>query len=572
MSTQAAVNDDHPEGDQIRQQAEYYFSDENLPTDIHLLQHCGGRKNEPVSISRICGFKKMRGYKPKSLVIVALRKSTFLEVSTDGKKIKRKIPFEGKCALDPDFYDNYDIAHDSSTRKPKPAVLPIPQLLKKVEYPPGMTKNMMKPTGFEDTFIEAPITPQEAAEEEDMYDVERPLVERIEIAIQCFKQRRKMHQMYAQVFTTLMLFGGVENGPRMYQGITQQEIAEMDAEGRARAMATHNIPWDRLDEKQWTVDFAAIAKAFLSSWYPAHFGCAPNVIKHACQVLTSFYNYLRYHNVCPDYDSQVEEALKICALAKHELPMVNAAGLAFPGEFNTSASVIFGGAQAGLYAVDKSWAEESRRDGIAIDKIGVRDEEAGIKFTIGVAIMGSDEQYNGLESGCMEILEHIPTGLEVIDIQLPSEHTKALYEEQSKVFEQKLGQLEPLGKLICKAWYADNYEEWDLPRHKYPNGKPHRTGAGREYEFWVEGSILEECFVGMKMAARILILGNGLTILDEVTEVMCSFFTWLPNELWVENRPKEVRWLEKGLPGAEELATKKDQDDGEEEGEGFDDE
>ncbi|RYF50493.1 MAG: hypothetical protein EOO38_05530, partial [Cytophagaceae bacterium] len=66
-------------------EVEYYFSDENLPTDLHLLQQCGGRENIPVSTSRICGFKKMRSYKPRSLVIAALRNSAFLEVSADGK-------------------------------------------------------------------------------------------------------------------------------------------------------------------------------------------------------------------------------------------------------------------------------------------------------------------------------------------------------------------------------------------------------------------------------------------------------------------------------------------------------
>jgi hypothetical protein len=131
---------------------EYYFSDENLPTDLHMLQCCGGRENLPVSLSRICGFKKMRSFKPKSIVPVALRKSAFLVVSEDGKRVSRKVPLRGPCALDPDFYKDDEIAYDPRARTP--TVQPVPLLPQtKLQYPPGMTKNMMKPTGFEQTYV-----------------------------------------------------------------------------------------------------------------------------------------------------------------------------------------------------------------------------------------------------------------------------------------------------------------------------------------------------------------------------------------------------------------------------------
>ena len=241
---------------------EFYFSDENLPTDIFLLKCCGGRENLPVSVSRICGFKKMRNYKPKNLVVAALRKSAFLEVSADGKTITRKIPLQGKCVLDSDFFDDDDIAYDPRIRKP--AVYPVPLIpQKKKEYSQGTSKNMWKPTGFEKTYAEPPQTPQQAMEEEALYDPDKPFVERIEIAIQRFKQKRRMHEMYAKVFNKLMQFGGVEFGPRMYQGLSKQDMADMDAEELTRALATHNVPWDRSDENQWTVDFVGVGKAFL---------------------------------------------------------------------------------------------------------------------------------------------------------------------------------------------------------------------------------------------------------------------------------------------------------------------
>jgi hypothetical protein len=279
--TALPTEDDHPDGTAIRRQVsfasevlvlvqqtnnikvEFYFSDENLPTDLHLLQQCGGRENIPVSISRICGFKKMRIYKPRSLVVAALRKSAFLEVSADGKTIKRKVPLQGKCILDKDFFeDDSEIAYDPRTRKP--AVYPVPlQPQSKKVYPEGTSKNMLKPTGFEDAYVEPPIKPEEAEEEERLYEEDKPFVERIEIAIQRFKQKRRMHEMYAKVFNKLMRFGGVESGPRMYQGLSKAELRDMDAEEIARALAIHSVPWDRADERQWTVDFVGVGAAFL---------------------------------------------------------------------------------------------------------------------------------------------------------------------------------------------------------------------------------------------------------------------------------------------------------------------
>jgi hypothetical protein len=212
----------------------------------------------------------MRQYKPKTLVTAALRLSAFLEVSADGKTIKRKVPLTGKNILDPDYFDaedDDDIAYAPGSRKAKaqqPAQYPVPLLPQtKAKYPEGVSKNMLKATGFEKAYIEPVLTPVEAAEEEEMYALTKPFVERIEIAIQRFKQKRRMHEMYAHVFNKLMRFGGVESGPRMYQGLSKHEMNEMGPEELARALAVHNVPWDRSNENKWVVDFVALCKAFL---------------------------------------------------------------------------------------------------------------------------------------------------------------------------------------------------------------------------------------------------------------------------------------------------------------------
>lgn len=283
-----------------------------------------------------------------------------------------------------------------------------------------------------------------------------------------------------------------------------------------------------------------------------HYGYAPAGIKNACQVLRSFYNFLRYHRVCPEYDEQLEAALKMCAIAEVELVKVGIAGSAFPGDFNTSASTLSGGAQAGLFVGNMDWAQEAKDEGVNLDETGLRDEEARIKFSTGVAALGTDEQQELIGGANLKIIGKESTGLEITTIELPDEITRDMYAAQTEIVRGKLAKLDPLGRLKCKSWYADDCDEWDLPRDKYPSGKPQKPDHEMEYGFWVEESILKQCFIGMKLEASIITLEGGLTILDEVLQVHCSFYTWLANELWMEHRPKMVRWFAKALPDCDE--------------------
>jgi hypothetical protein len=96
-----------------------------------------------------------------------------------------------------------------------------------------------------------------------MYDPDKHFVERIEIAIQRFKQKRKMHEAYSNIFNKWMRFGGVESAPRMFSGLSAKDMAGMDAEEIARARAVHQVPWDRENTKHWVVDFLGVGQAFL---------------------------------------------------------------------------------------------------------------------------------------------------------------------------------------------------------------------------------------------------------------------------------------------------------------------
>lgn len=71
--------------------------------DKFLLSQVGGSKNLPVDLKIIHSFKRMRHFQPFSAIVAALKESTFLELTDDDTKVKRKEPLPAK--VDPEKMD-----------------------------------------------------------------------------------------------------------------------------------------------------------------------------------------------------------------------------------------------------------------------------------------------------------------------------------------------------------------------------------------------------------------------------------------------------------------------------------
>ncbi|KAG7034715.1 La-related protein 6A [Cucurbita argyrosperma subsp. argyrosperma] len=86
----------------IIKQVEYYFSDENLPTDKHLLGLIKKNKDGFVPIAIIAAFKRMKKLtQDHTFITAALRESSVLVVSSNGKKVKRLHPIPLPETRDP---------------------------------------------------------------------------------------------------------------------------------------------------------------------------------------------------------------------------------------------------------------------------------------------------------------------------------------------------------------------------------------------------------------------------------------------------------------------------------------
>ncbi|XP_051226109.1 la-related protein 6A [Lolium perenne] len=79
--------------DKIVKQVEYYFSDENLPTDEFMLKFVKKNKDGFVPVGVIASFRKMKKLvQDQSIIEAALRTSSKLVVSSNGKRVRRLHP------------------------------------------------------------------------------------------------------------------------------------------------------------------------------------------------------------------------------------------------------------------------------------------------------------------------------------------------------------------------------------------------------------------------------------------------------------------------------------------------
>lgn len=87
---------------QIVKQVEYYFSDDNLPTDEFLLKYVKKNTKGFVPIKTIASFRRMKKLtQDLSVIEAALRTSSKLVVSSDGKRVRRLHPLPHNELKDP---------------------------------------------------------------------------------------------------------------------------------------------------------------------------------------------------------------------------------------------------------------------------------------------------------------------------------------------------------------------------------------------------------------------------------------------------------------------------------------
>ena len=283
-------------------------------------------------------------------------------------------------------------------------------------------------------------------------------------------------------------------------------------------------------------------------------------LKMHVHVIRSFLNYLLHHDVCPEYRDQLFAARRTCDAGEDQLWRLRQSSLVLPGDFNHACSVIWGGQYFDSYVGDDAeWVEKLK---IAP---GMKPEHALKIFTAAFSNHGTDAQvakYSAQKARKeTKVVREFQTFFEVTGIQFATDEVKQVYEMAV------LAGVRPVGKMTARTWHCPADPDEDLTEEEEAelkrNGRPVET-----FEFWLEDSVLETLFEGMRIQAQVYELSFGVYYFDTVTASVCAFYEFVPNEDmigWREHRylpPRPTLMDDCEEPGEGE----KEGEEGEEEG------
>ncbi|KAL4931581.1 uncharacterized protein BDV17DRAFT_240034 [Aspergillus undulatus] len=423
---------------------------------------------------------------------------------------------------------------DSATAKQDeneaPVPLQIPQKKKKKSKRPKSKRGKNKPTGFEEYYVDAPMTAEEHEFELDLYHVSRPIVHRLEDAILRFSKNRRIESDRLEVFHKYLAYGGIVVGPKMFAGIDDRGLKELDNDQilLARGKTAVNDDYAHL-----TIDFDAVVRGFLTSYFPFYFmPYNEDVIKLATVTIKSFLSYLLYHDVCPEHIESIYKARKSCDIATEQL-WKNQKLMASPSsDFNVACSTLFGGFDHDLYVENNQWKNPKE------DKLQMSKGIAQKVSRFGLAVAGSSELVNSFlemsKRGTLKAtkLEGLH-GFEVTEVCFLDAGQRECYSAQAP-------DLHPVGILCGTAYWDPGEPEYDLPAEEREEWDRKRR-AKQPLTFLFEESLLELCYPGMKIIATVWEVNCGFHYFEEVTRAYCSIYTPLANELMLGwKKPRDL--------------------------------
>ncbi|PYI06369.1 hypothetical protein BO78DRAFT_461311 [Aspergillus sclerotiicarbonarius CBS 121057] len=401
-----------------------------------------------------------------------------------------------------------------------------PQKKKRSKPRPKSKRGKNKPTGFEEYYVDAPITPQQYEDEREIYDVSRPLLFRLEDALLRYQKNRRLESDRREVFLKYLAYGGVDVGQKMFGGVDDRDLQALDSEQILQARALASI---RKDKSNLTVDFDAVVRGYLTSFFPYYFNPEnEDMVKLATVTIRNFLSYLLYHDVCPEYKENIDQARTSCDIAAKELWKNQQFMAKGPGDFNTACSTLFGGDLYNVSVLGHDW-KSSKDDSPLLTNDAARKI---IKFALACA--GEDAQtlrfleldkQNALGATRIEDID----GFEITAIHPPDQVVCGFYDAQAS-------DLNPVGKVLAKSYRDPGLPAYDRSPEEDMVGPPEL-----EFEFFLEGNLLQYCYPGMKVITPVWEMNCGFYYFEDVNRVYGSTYTVLDNDLMLGwKKPKDL--------------------------------
>ncbi|RJE17651.1 hypothetical protein PHISCL_10012 [Aspergillus sclerotialis] len=414
-------------------------------------------------------------------------------------------------------------------KEPIPLDVVIPKKKRKNRKPKSKSgKN--KPTGFEGYFADAPMTPDEYNEEIAIYDVSRPIIHRMDDAILRYQKNRRILPDRRDIFMKYLAYGGVNVDQKMFGSVDQRELKDMSNEEILQIKGQTSIEDER---SNMLIDFDAVVRGYLTSYFPHYFNPdTEEMVNLATVTIRNFLSYLLYHDVCPEYKKNIDTARTSCDIASKELWNNQQFTSQGPGDFNRSCSTLFGGVFFNDNPEANKWKNE--RD----PSVQLTNDIARKVVKLALAGAGSNTEAirfkelandNALRAMRIEDID----GFEVTAITPPDPGVLEFYKSYAS-------DLRPVGKMAGKPFRdprapaldlsPEEREQWDR------DGMPQM-----EFEFFLEESLLELCYPGMKVVTTVFELNCGLHFFDSVNMAYSSIYTVLANDLMLGwKKPKDL--------------------------------
>ncbi|KAK4069574.1 uncharacterized protein Triagg1_6998 [Trichoderma aggressivum f. europaeum] len=385
--------------------------------------------------------------------------------------------------------------------------------------PTALPKN--RGNGFEEYFADPPMTPDEAMEEKQ--EIYSP---RIQSCIQRFRSRRRLQFPRTTYFNDYLFLGGVDTNQGAYTGLDPRELKQLTPAQRRDAAARDVVyegtgGGDRFhdgDETKWTVDFAGVAAGFLSRAIIPLTGLVAGPMEDAIDVIENFLRYVLHHDVCPEYEENVKEALKVCLMAREEWPMLNSLQTALPGLFNFAATELFSKTDPDAWALDLFQIPEGF--------------DAKSVFYSAITMLDDNEVFEHLVGNAVELVRQYECTLEITKVNLPTTELTERFQKLAITTDgNKKIRLLSLGKITLKPAVIE--DGWVEPDIQHPL-------QGKEIDLYFEQNILVNLKPGMKMTLEIYELGAGVRFVKHIRKIVPSFYTFLAQELMVHFRAPQV--------------------------------
>ncbi|CAG8582743.1 10734_t:CDS:2 [Cetraspora pellucida] len=355
------------------------------------------------------------------------------------------------------------------------------------------------------------------ADEDKLYDPSRSITQRIEIAVQKYRKNRKFSSTRNQVFSSYLRFGGINTGQKSFLGQDGLNCEDADADEIAARRATDYI---EENDDELEVDFTYTVRVYLSSYLIDKSGYVQmDQFREAPLVVTSFLNYLIKHEVCHEYLSDMQEALKIAERAKDELPNCKLFAQLAPGKFNKACSLIFGGELSGIF--ENSWfGEESIAKMIGISQ---NNADLTVKKVFGQNILSELKQVPEASKKALFV--------EVIDIEsIPDQVPNKTINEETSTMEDITA--DSTNDKATNVTVDTNATECNMNEQTSLNDEYLQKMTVRVYQVsdaeaitvYLEPSIARCATLGMLITADFHQLTNGWWYFDRVTNVYPSYY------------------------------------------------